>query len=51
MRLTEAQKILESAGSVLVVDWPSRDVPETLAKAGYSGSGQRWAGTGQLLGA
>lgn len=34
--MTKAEKILESAGSVLVVDWPSRDVPETLAKAGYS---------------
>jgi predicted CoA-binding protein len=27
--------ILESAHTVLVVDWPSRDVPDTLASAGY----------------
>ena len=34
--MTEAERILASAGSVLVVDWPSTDVPEALAKAGYS---------------
>jgi predicted CoA-binding protein len=33
--LTEAEQILGAASSVLVVDWPSRDVPETLARAGY----------------
>ena len=33
--MTEAECILEAAGSVLVVDWPSRDVPDTLARAGY----------------
>jgi predicted CoA-binding protein len=33
--VTEAERILEAAASVLVVDWPSRDVPETLARAGY----------------
>jgi hypothetical protein len=33
--VTEAECILEAAGSVLVVDWPSRDVPDTLARAGY----------------
>ena len=33
--MSEVQQILESAGSVLVVDWPSRDVPETLARAGF----------------
>src|SRR2546430_1619000 len=33
---SEARRILEAAGSVLVVDWPSRDVPDTLARAGYA---------------
>lgn len=27
--------ILRAVASVLVVDWPSRDVPDTLARAGY----------------
>lgn len=30
------EQILTSAGSILVIDWPSRDVPETLARAGYT---------------
>jgi predicted CoA-binding protein len=34
--VNEAERILEAASSVLVVDWPSRDVPETLARAGYA---------------
>jgi predicted CoA-binding protein len=34
--MTEAEQILESARTVLVVDWPSRDVPDTLAEAGYT---------------
>lgn len=33
--MTEAERCLQSAASVLVVDWPSRDVPDTLAAAGY----------------
>lgn len=33
--MTEAEQILESADGVLVVDWPSRDVPDTLVGAGY----------------
>ena len=28
------REILRTAGSVLVIDWPSRDVPESLALAG-----------------
>lgn len=32
MRVDE---ILRATQSVLVVDWPSRDVPDTLARAGY----------------
>jgi predicted CoA-binding protein len=31
----EAETVLASARSVLLVDWPSRDVPDTLAGAGY----------------
>jgi predicted CoA-binding protein len=34
--VTEPERLLSAAGSVLVVDWPSRDVPDTLARAGYS---------------
>lgn len=34
--VTDAEQILEAAGSILVVDWPSRDVPETLARAGFT---------------
>ncbi|MGH9222626.1 MAG: CoA-binding protein [Acidimicrobiales bacterium] len=30
-----AEEILRAATSVLVIDWPSRDVPDTLARAGY----------------
>ncbi len=30
-----AEDILGAVRSVLVVDWPSRDVPDTLARAGY----------------
>ncbi len=29
--MTEGKRILETAKSVLVVDWPLIDVPETLA--------------------
>ena len=34
--MTEAADILLAADSVLVVDWPSRDVPDTLARAGFA---------------
>lgn len=33
--MAEWEQILRSADSVLLVDWPSRDVPETLVRAGY----------------
>jgi hypothetical protein len=33
--MAKGDQILQSAGSVLLVDWPSRDVPETLVRAGY----------------
>jgi predicted CoA-binding protein len=34
--MTETGPILAAAGTVVVVDWPSRDVPDTLARAGYT---------------
>lgn len=33
--MAKAEQILAAASSILLVDWPSRDVPETLARAGY----------------
>jgi predicted CoA-binding protein len=33
--VTDAAGLLASARTVLVVDWPSRAVPESLARAGY----------------
>lgn len=33
--MTTAGEILAAAGAFLVVDWPTRDVPDTLAGAGY----------------
>jgi len=33
--LTTAEDILRAGSSVLLVDWPTRDVPDTLARAGY----------------
>jgi predicted CoA-binding protein len=32
----EAQWVLDAAHTVVVVDWPTKDVPETLARAGYT---------------
>jgi predicted CoA-binding protein len=34
--VTQAGQILRETGSILLVDWPSKDVPETLARAGYT---------------
>jgi len=34
--VTKAGQILRETGSILLVDWPSKDVPETLARAGYT---------------
>ena len=33
--MTSAAEVLAATGSVLLIDWPDRDVPETLARAGY----------------
>jgi len=32
--VTDAAEILTATESVLLIDWPSRDVPDTLARAG-----------------
>jgi predicted CoA-binding protein len=31
----EAEEVLRQARTVVVIDWPSRDVPDTLARAGF----------------
>lgn len=33
--MTDADSILAGARSFLLIDWPTRDVPDTLARAGY----------------
>jgi len=33
--MTDAETILRAAESILVVDWPTEELPETLARAGY----------------
>ena len=33
--MTDVESVLAGARSFLVVDWPTRDVPDTLARAGY----------------
>ena len=34
--MTEADNRLRAAQSILLVDWPSRDVPETLVRSGFT---------------
>jgi len=34
--VTDAQTILSGAHAVLVVDWPSRDVPDALVRGGFT---------------
>ena len=34
MTVDAAREVLRSCGTVVLVDWPSRDVPETLVRAG-----------------
>jgi predicted CoA-binding protein len=34
--MSQAERILRGTHRVLLVDWPSRDVPHTLAEAGYA---------------
>jgi predicted CoA-binding protein len=36
VRVTTPERALAGAEAILVVDWPSRDVPETLTRAGYT---------------
>jgi predicted CoA-binding protein len=33
--MTDPVALLKTVETILVVDWPSRDVPETLARAGF----------------
>jgi hypothetical protein len=33
--MTDAGEVLGAAGTFLLVDWPTRDVPDTLAHAGF----------------
>ncbi len=34
--VTEVAKLLAGAKTVLLIDWPSRDVPDTLARRGFT---------------
>jgi hypothetical protein len=34
--MSQAEQILAAASSIVLVDWPGRDVPDTLARAGYA---------------
>ena len=34
--MTDPERILDAAKTIIVVDWPTRDVPATLARAGYA---------------
>jgi predicted CoA-binding protein len=34
--MTNAREVLASAERIILVDWPSREVPETLVRAGYT---------------
>ena len=44
--MTDVEDILAGARSFLAVDWPTRDVPDSLARAGYDVVGARGAGAG-----
>jgi predicted CoA-binding protein len=34
--MTDVAKLLASTKSVLLIDWPSREVPDTLARSGFT---------------
>jgi predicted CoA-binding protein len=38
--VTDAAEVLKRTESILLIDWPSRDVPDTLARAGFRVSAQ-----------
>jgi predicted CoA-binding protein len=44
--VSDADQILRAADSIVVVDWPSRDVPDTLSRAGYDVSVKGGPGPG-----
>jgi predicted CoA-binding protein len=47
--VNDAEQILEGARTILVVDWPSKDVPETLASAGFTDVVKGGPGPGDYL--
>ena len=34
--MSDAGQVLDTARTVVVIDWPTKDVPEALARAGYT---------------
>ena len=34
--MADAQRLLSEANTILLIDWPSRDVPDTLARHGFT---------------
>src|SRR5215470_1144010 len=34
--MADAEPTLQAAARIMVIDWPSRDVPDTLVRAGYT---------------
>jgi predicted CoA-binding protein len=42
--VTDAADVLKRTESILLIDWPSRDVPDTLARAGFRVTSQEGPG-------
>jgi len=49
MAAVNLEHLLRAAKTVLVIDWPTRDVPESLARAGLRVFSLRWARPGRFL--
>jgi hypothetical protein len=47
--VSDADQILRAADSIVVVDWPSRNVPDTLSRAGYDVSVKGGPGYPQVV--
>jgi predicted CoA-binding protein len=43
-QVTDGAEVLTGTESVLLIDWPSREVPDTLARAGYRVASQEGPG-------
>jgi hypothetical protein len=43
-QVTDGAEVLMATESVLLIDWPSRDVPDALARAGYRVASQEGPG-------